>query len=197
MRLWGACGRGGRARTALLLGIASGGIAFHPTMLVGHRVGDFRPWATAVTQRGGLTRGLAQGPAGLFRGHLATFDQRRVLGQAPVRLHVAVAIGIEDPQLDRVDAHLVRDLVYVAFDGKVDAGDPEAAHRRGRCAVGEDAVDVGIDVGDRVGPGQVPYSLDDGVARKPGVGAAVEVADELPGDDAPVVHHPVLDVPAL
>src|SRR5690606_10838301 len=64
VRLWGARGRGGRARTALLLGIASGCIAFHPTMLVGHRVGDLRPRATAVTQRGGLTRGLAQGPAG-------------------------------------------------------------------------------------------------------------------------------------
>ena len=66
-----------------------------------------------------------------------------------------------------------------------------------RSAVGEHAVDVAMDVGDRIGAGQVSHAFDHGVAGKPRIGAAVEIAGEPAGDDPSVAHDTVLDVPAL
>ncbi len=123
--------------------------------------------------------------------------KRAVLGLTAMGLHVAVAVGVEDAQVDGVHPDSLRDLVHVRFDGEVDAGDAEPAHGGGRCPVGVDAVDVGVHVRDRVGAGQVADALDDRVGRQPGIGAAVEVAGELAGEDAAVAGHAVLDVPAL
>jgi hypothetical protein len=50
----------------------------------------------------------AIGHLAFFGGDLHAFDQRRVLGFAPVRLHVAVAIGVEDAELHRVHTDEMR-----------------------------------------------------------------------------------------
>src|SRR6185436_1230419 len=113
---------------------------------------------------------------------------------APVRLHVAVAIGVEDPELHRVDADEVGELVHLAFERKVHRGDAEAAHGGRRRTVGEYAIDIAVDVGDRIGAGQVGGAFDDGVTGQPGIGAAVEIGADLARDDAAVAHHAVLDV---
>ena len=140
---------------------------------------------------------VCESPAGLAGRDLAALDQGAVLGQPAMGLHVPVAVGVTDAQFDRVHADLVRDLVHVVLDREVDAGDAEPAHRSCRRAVGEDAIDVGIDVRDRVGAGQMADALDDRVARQPRVGAGVEVADEAARGDAAVVHDAVLEVPAF
>ena len=136
-------------------------------------------------------------PFRLFGGDLHAFDQRGVLGFAPMRLHVAVAIGIEDAELHRVHADEMGKLVHLAFDREIHRGDPEAAHRGRRRAVGEDAIDVAVDVRDGIGPGQMRRAFDHGVARQPGVGAAVEIGAHLARDDAAVAHHAVLQVDAF
>ena len=114
-----------------------------------------------------------------------------------MRLHVAVAIGIEDAELHRVHADEMRELVHLAFEREVNAGDAEAAHRSGRRAVGEDAVDVTVDVRDRIGTRQMRGAFDDGIARQPRIGAGIEIAADLARDDAAIAHHAVLDVDAL
>ena len=153
--------------------------------------------AAAVLARRHALELLADRPFGLFRGDLDAFDQRGVLGLAPVRLHVAVAIGVEDAELHRVHADEMRELVHLAFDRKVHRGDAEAAHGGRRRAVGEHAIDIAIDVGDRVGARQMRRAFDGGIAREPGIGAAVEISADLARDDAAVAHHAVLDVDAL
>jgi hypothetical protein len=191
----GATGRRGAARPS---GRSCRREALDPARLVRRRPRrELRPRAAAVPERGRRLR-LGRDPDPRLLGHhLAALDQRRVLGEPPVRLHVPVAVGVEDAEVDRVHPHRLGHLVHVRLDGEVDPGDAEAAHGGGGRAVGVDAVDVGVDVRDRVGAGQVPHALDDRVGRQPRVGAAVEVAGELAGDDPPVPHHAVLDVPAL
>ena len=91
----------------------------------------------------------------------------------------------------------MRELVHLAFERKVHRRDAEAAHRGRRRAVGEHAIDVAVDVGDRIGAGQVGRAFDDGVAGQPRIGAAVEIGADLARDDAAVAHHAVLDVDAF
>src|SRR4029078_10610922 len=153
--------------------------------------------ATAIPARRHPLELLADRPFGLFRSDLYAFDQGGVLGLAPVCLHVAVAIGVEDAELHRVDADEMRELVHLAFDRKVHGRDAEAAHRGGRRAVGEYAIDVAVDVGDRVGARQMCGAFDGSIAREPGIGAAVEIGADLARDDAAVAHHAILDVDAL
>jgi hypothetical protein len=121
--------------------------------------------ASAVRARRHALELLADRPLGLFRGDLDAFDQGGVLGLAPVRLHVAVAIGVEDAELDRVHADEMRELVHLALDRKIHRRDTEAAHGGCRRAVGEHAIDVAVNVGDRVGAGQMRRAFDGGVAR--------------------------------
>src|SRR5947208_1819248 len=66
-----------------------------------------------------------------------------------------------------------------------------------RRPVGEHAIDVAMDVRDRIGTGQVGRAFDDGVAGKPRIGAAVEIGADLARDDTSVAHDSVLDVDAL
>ena len=75
--------------------------------------------ATAILARRHALELLAHRPFGLFRGDLDAFDQGGVLGLAPVRLHIAVAVGIEDTKLHRVHADQMRELVHLAFDRKI------------------------------------------------------------------------------
>ena len=119
------------------------------------------------------------------------------MGLAPVRLHVPVAVGVEDAELHGVHADLVRQLVHLHLEREVDAGDAEAAHGGGRGTVGEDAEHVGVHVRDGVGPGDVGCALDGAVAGEAGVGPSVEVAADLARDDAAIAHHAVLDVVPL
>ena len=114
-----------------------------------------------------------------------------------MRLHVAVAIGVEDAELHRVHADEMSELVHLAFDREIHRGDAEATHRGRRRAVGEDAIDVAVDIRDRIGPGQMRRTFDHGVARQPGIGAAVEIGAHLARDDAAVAHHAVLQVDAF
>src|SRR4030088_2160670 len=57
--------------------------------------------ATAVLARGHPLELLTQRPFGFFGGDLYAFDQRGVLRLAPMRLHVAVPIGVENAELPR------------------------------------------------------------------------------------------------
>ncbi len=114
-----------------------------------------------------------------------------------MRLHVAVAIGVENAKLHRVHADEMGELVHLAFDRKIHRGDAEAAHRGRRCPVGEHAIDVAIDVGDRVWPGQMGRAFHRGVTRQPRIGAAIEIGADLARDDAAVAHDAVLDVDAF
>ena len=153
--------------------------------------------AAAVLARRRSLELLSDRPFRLLGGDLDAFDQRGVLGFASMRLHVAVAIGIEDPELHRVHADEVRQLVHLALDRKIHRGDAETAHRRRGRPVGEDAIDVAIDIGDSVGPGQMRGAFHGGVAGKPRIGAAVEIGADFSRDDTAVPHHAVLDVDAL
>src|SRR3954470_4834747 len=143
-----------------------------------------RPAAAAIRARRHPLDLLAQRPFCLFGGDLDALDQRSVLGLAPVRLHVAVAIGVENPKLHRVDADQMRELVHLAFERKVHRRNAKTAHRGCRRAVGEYAIDVAIDVRDRIGAGQMRRAFDDGVAGQPRIGATVEIGADLARDDA-------------
>ena len=114
-----------------------------------------------------------------------------------MRLHVAVAIGVEDAEFERVHADGVGELVHLAFQREVERGDAEAAHRRRRRPVGEDAINVGVDVRDGVRPRNMSRAFHHRVARQPGIRAAVEIGPHLPRHDAAVAHDAVLDVDAL
>ena len=114
-----------------------------------------------------------------------------------MRLHVAVAIGIEDAKLHRVHADEMRQLVHLALDRKVHGGNAETAHGRRRCPVGEHAIDVAINVWDGVGARKVRRAFDGRITREPGIGAAVEVSADLARHDPSIAHHAVLDVDAL
>ena len=140
---------------------------------------------------------VADRPLRLLGRDLHALDQRGVLRLAPVRLHVAVAVGVEDAEFHRVHADEMRELVHLAFDREIDRRDAEAAHRGRGHAVGVDAIDVGMHVRDRVRPRDVRRAFDHRVARQPRIGAAVEIAAHLARRDAPVLHHGVLDVDAL
>src|SRR5262249_18605451 len=140
---------------------------------------------------------LAERPFGLFSRNLYAFDQSGVLRLAPVRLHVTIAIGIEDAKFHRVHADEMRELVHLALDRKVHRGHAEAAHRGRRCAIGEDAIDVAIDIRDGVGPRQMRGTFDGGVAGETRISAAVEIGADLARHDAAVAHHAILDVDAL
>ena len=140
---------------------------------------------------------VAQRPIGFLGGNLRAFDQRAILRFAPVRFHVAVAIGIEDPVFERIHSDGSGALVHLAFKREVQRRDAEPAHSRGRRPVGENTEDVAVDIRDRVGPGNMGRAFDHRVARKPGVGSAVEIGSHFPGDDSPVLHDAVLDIDTL
>ena len=61
---------------------------------------------------------------GLFRRNLRTLDQRAVLGLSPVRLHVAVAVGVEDAEFERINGDGDGELVHLAFSAKSSAVTP-------------------------------------------------------------------------
>ena len=135
--------------------------------------------------------------AGLPRRRLDHLDQRRALDLLAVRLHVAVAIGVDQPQLHRVHAEMARDLVHLQFQREIADRHAEAAHRRRGRAVGVDAVGVDMDVGDRIRPRHVRGRLGGAVGRVAAIGAGIDIERDLARDDAPVIHHAVLDVDAL
>src|SRR5215475_5131138 len=91
----------------------------------------------------------------------------------------------------------MRELVHLAFDRKVHRGDAETAHGGRRRAIGEYAIDVAIDVRNRVRARQMRGTFDRGITGKSGVGAAVEIGAHLASHDAPVAHHAVLDIDAF
>ena len=188
---WAAAGGGAIVGRALLRGGA------RRRGRIGRGRGNRGAGAAAVLARRHPLEFLAQRPFRFFGGDLHAFDQRGVLGFAPMRLHVAVAIGVEDAELHRVHADEMGELVHLAFDREIHRGDAEAAHRGRRRAVGEDAIDVAVDVRDRIGPGQMRRAFDHGVARQPRIGAAVEIGAHLARDDAAVAHDAVLQVDAL
>jgi hypothetical protein len=193
-----ACAARPRPGAVRPCGRIPGGEAFDAAGLVGGRAGrQLRAFAAAAPGRSGRQHLGRQLHSGLFGNHLAAFDQRAVLRQPPMRLHVAVAIGVEDAKLDRVHADRLGDLVHMGLDGEIHTGDAEAAHCGGRRAVRVDAIDVGRDVGDRVGARQVADALDHRVGRQPRIGAAIEIAGELARHDTAVAHHRVLEIPAL
>ncbi len=130
---------------------------------------------------------FTQRPVGLFGGDLRAFDQRAVLRFAPVRFHVAVAIRIEHAEFERVHADRDRAFVHLAFEREIERGDAEAAHGGRRRAIGEHAIDVSVHVRDRVRPGNMGGAFDHGVARQPGIGAAVEISAHRAGDDPAVL----------
>src|SRR3954447_20931276 len=161
-----------------------------------------RPWdggaaAASVLAGGGALELIADRPFGLLGGDLDALDQRCVLGLAPVRLHVAVAIGIEDAELHWIHADEVRELVHLALDRKIHGGDAEAAHRRCWRTVGKDAVDIAIDVRDGVGSRQMGRAFDRCITGESRICAAVEICADLSRDYAAIAHHAVLDVDAL
>src|SRR3954469_18360340 len=82
----------------------------------GRRPRDGGAAAATVLAGGGALELVADRPFGFLRGDLDALDQRRVLGLAPMRLHVTVAIGIEDAELHRIHADEVRELVHLALD---------------------------------------------------------------------------------
>ena len=135
--------------------------------------------------------------AGLPRRRLDHLDQRRALDLLAVRLHVAVAIGVDEAELHRVHAEMARDLVHLQFQREIADRHAEAAHGGRRRAVGVDAVGVDMDVGDRIGPRHVGGRLGGAVGRVAAIGAGIDIERDLARDDAPVLHHAVLDVDAL
>jgi hypothetical protein len=150
-----------------------------------------------VLARGGALEFLADIPLGLFCGDLDALDQRGVLGDAPMRLHVAVAVGVENAKLHRIHADEMGELVHLALQREIHRGDAKAPHRRRRHPVGIGAEYVGMDIGNGVRPGQMRDAFDHRVAGKPGIGAAVEIAADLARQDPAVALHAVLDVDAL
>ena len=68
---------------------------------------------------------VADRPARLLGRHLHALDQRGVVRLAPMRLHVAVAVGVEDAELHRVHADLVGQLVHLHLEREIDAVMPK------------------------------------------------------------------------
>ena len=102
-------------------------------------------------------------------------DQRRALGDLAVRLHVSVAVGVDQPQLQRVHVQLARDPVHLRLQREVADRHAEAAHGARRRAVRVHALGVHVDVRDRVRPGHVRGGLGRGVWAVARVGAGVGV----------------------
>ena len=130
-------------------------------------------------------------------GRLHRLDQRRAVGDRAVGLLVAVAIGVHDAEGDRIHADEARQLVHLNLERKIGDGHAEAAHRRGRRAVGVDAVGVDPDIGDGVGAGHVGGGLGGAVRAVARIGAGIDIDADVAGDDPPVLHDAVLDVDAL
>ena len=69
--------------------------------------------------------------------------------------HVAEAVGVAAPQLERIEAQGGRDPVHVAFDGELGLRRAEAAEGAVRRRVGGDRAGANRDVGTAVGTGGV------------------------------------------
>ena len=94
-----------RANRSLSVGSTTGPAALADApSLIGHGIGDHSPFTATVTSARHLCKLRPDRPQRLLRRYLAALDQGAVLGLAPMRLHVTVAIGVEDAQLDRVHA---------------------------------------------------------------------------------------------
>ena len=158
----------------------------------GHRI---RPSRGVVDDQG--ARLGAQLVADQLGRALHDLDERGALRDLAVRLHVAVAVGVAEAQLERVELQRPRDPVHLALQGVVGDRHAEAAHRARRRAVGVDAVASTYTFGDRVRPRHVRGRLRRPVGRVARVGAGVDVERDLAGDDPAVGHHAVLDVDAL
>ena len=59
---------------------------------------------------------------------LHAFDQRGAFGRLAVRLHVAVAIGVDEAEFERVHADQPRQLVHLHLEREIADRDAEAAH---------------------------------------------------------------------
>ena len=110
---------------------------------------------------------------------------------------IAVAIGIEDAELHRVHADEAGKLVHLHFEREIADRHAEAAHGGGRRAVGVDAVAIDPDIGDRIRPWHMRRGLGRAIGRMARIGAGIDIEPHFPRNDAPVIHHAVLDVDAL
>ena len=97
--------------------------------------------------------------AALLGRFLHAFDQRRSFRAFPVRLHVAVAICVEKPELERIHADQPREPVHLHLQREIGDRNSKTAHRRGRRAIGVNTIGVGPDVRYRVGAGIVCLRL--------------------------------------
>jgi hypothetical protein len=112
-------------------------------------------------------------------------------------LHVAVAISIDETELQRVHSNKPGKLVHLHFDGEVRDGDTEAAHGARWCPVRVDAIAIDLDVRNGVGPREMGCRFLRTIGRMPRIGARIDVAADLAGDDPSVFHQAVFDVDAL
>ncbi len=92
---------------------------------VARRRGDRRPRAAAFLQRRRALGLIAQLPLRLLGGDLDAFNQSGVVRLAPMRLHVAVAIGVEDTELHRVEPREIGELIHLAFQREIHAVTPK------------------------------------------------------------------------
>ncbi len=150
------------------------------------------------TGQRGLPAGIIrERPFRLFRRDLHAFDQGRVLRNPAMGLHIPIAIGVEDPEFHRVHAAGFGPLVHMDLKREIHRRDAEAAHRRGRAAVGVGNVDIRGDIRDGVGPGQMGRAFYGGIAREPRIGTGIEIGADLPGQNTAIAGDAVLDIDAL
>ena len=129
---------------------------------------------------------------------LDDLDQRRALRDLVVGLHVPVAVGVLEPELQRVQVQLARDPVHLRLEREVPDRHAEAAHgATTACGWCTRTTSRCGRSGCVYGPGHVRGGLGGRVRAVARVRAGVGVERDLAGDDRPVVHHAVLDVDAL
>ena len=115
---------------------------------------------------------------------LQTLDQADALEPLAGGRRVAGAERVQEPELERIDAELARQVVIGLLDRERCLGHAEAAKGAAGWGVGEDRPGPGPHVGDAVGAGCVDrHAAGDG--RAPGrISARVEVTLEIEGGDA-------------
>ena len=131
------------------------------------------------------------GPADLFLDGLQRFHQPIARHHGAAHRYIALPQGVLHPQVVRINAQFVGNMIHMGFHGEGHIGDAGGAVGSHVDFVGIDAVGAESEVGNAVGANAVS---DAGVGAGAQVGADIKDGVGLPRDNRPVVHHAGADI---
>src|SRR5260221_3107294 len=129
-----------------------------------------------------------------FRSLLNHFHQRCSFDSFSMRLHITIAISVEQPETERIDSEFVRDDIHLRLDREIPQGDTKSAHRAGRLPVGVHAVSVYPNIWNCVRAWHMSCRLGGPIRTVSGVSSSVNVKRDLSGNYSAITHDTVFDI---